>query len=94
MRSSLLKIFNVLEPSSIENLVLIDQAGISPAAAQEVACKKWHAEGRNRFERDDKKTIPPCVYYSLSSYGRTLAPVVEMIFNWGRSHLKRLAARR
>src|SRR6267378_3163528 len=25
-------------------------------------------------ERDDKKTIPPCVYYSLSSYGRTLAP--------------------
>src|SRR5882672_10857213 len=24
-------------------------------------------------KRDDKKTIPPCVYYSLSSYGRTLA---------------------
>src|SRR5882757_8171793 len=45
-------------------------------------------------ERDDKKTIPPCVYYSLSSYGRTLAPVVEMMCNWGRSHLKRLSARR
>jgi len=41
-------------------------------------------------ERDDKKTIPPCVYYSLSSYGRTLAPVVETMCNWGRSHLKRL----
>ena len=46
------------------------------------------------LERDDKKMIPPCVYYSLSSYGRTLAPVVEMMCNWGRSHLKRLSARR
>jgi hypothetical protein len=24
-------------------------------------------------ERGDKKTIPPCVYYSISAYGRTLA---------------------
>ena len=45
-------------------------------------------------KRDDKKTIPPCVYYSLSPYGRTLAPVVQMMCNWGRSHLKRLSARR
>src|SRR5207247_11099821 len=45
-------------------------------------------------ERDDKKTIPPCVYYSLSSYGRTLGPVVQMMCNWGRAHLKRLSARR
>jgi DNA-binding HxlR family transcriptional regulator len=42
-------------------------------------------------KRNDKKTIPPCVYYSLSSYGRTLGPVVQMMCNWGRSHLKRLA---
>jgi DNA-binding HxlR family transcriptional regulator len=45
-------------------------------------------------EREDKKTIPPCVYYSLSAYGRTLSPVVEMMCNWGRSHLKRLSAKR
>jgi DNA-binding HxlR family transcriptional regulator len=44
-------------------------------------------------ERDDKRTVPPCVYYSLSSYGRTLAPVVEIMCNWGCSHLKRAAAR-
>jgi DNA-binding HxlR family transcriptional regulator len=42
-------------------------------------------------KRDDKKTIPPRVYYSLSSYGRTLGPVVQMMCSWGRSHLKRLA---
>ena len=45
-------------------------------------------------KRDDKKTIPPCVYYSLSPYGRTLGPVVQMMCDWGRSHLKRSAARR
>jgi DNA-binding HxlR family transcriptional regulator len=45
-------------------------------------------------KRDDKKTIPPCVYYSLSSYGRTLGPVVQMMCDWGRSHLKRLSAKR
>jgi len=45
-------------------------------------------------QRDDKKTIPPCVYYSISPYGRTLAPVVEAMCNWGRAHLKRLSARR
>ena len=45
-------------------------------------------------KRDDKKTIPPCVYYSLSAYGKTLGPVVQMMCNWGRSHLKRSAARR
>jgi DNA-binding HxlR family transcriptional regulator len=45
-------------------------------------------------ERDDKRTIPPCVYYSISAYGRTLAPVVEAMCSWGRAHLKRLSARR
>ena len=44
--------------------------------------------------RDDKRTIPPCVYYSISAYGRTLAPVVEVMCKWGRAHLKRLSAGR
>jgi len=44
-------------------------------------------------KRDDKKTIPPCAYYTLSPYGRTLGPVVEMMCSWGRLHLKRPSAR-
>jgi DNA-binding HxlR family transcriptional regulator len=43
--------------------------------------------------RHDKKTIPPCVYYSLSPYGRTLEPVVQIMCNWGRRHLKRMSPR-
>src|ERR1700693_4588419 len=32
-------------------------------------------------KRDDKKTIPPCVYYSLSSYGKTLGAATHAFTN-------------
>jgi DNA-binding HxlR family transcriptional regulator len=40
------------------------------------------------IERDDRGTIPPCVYYSISAYGMTLAPVIEAMCIWGRKHIK------
>src|ERR1700739_1680057 len=40
--------------------------------------------------RHDKKTIPPCVYYSISRYGETIAPVLEQMCAWGRVHLARM----
>ena len=39
--------------------------------------------------RYQEATVPPCVRYSLSEYGWTLAPVLEVICAWGRSHLNR-----
>jgi len=42
--------------------------------------------------RHDEKTVPPCVRYSISEYGMTLAPVLEEICVWGRKHLERLGA--
>ncbi|PYU54556.1 MAG: hypothetical protein DMG55_31130 [Acidobacteria bacterium] len=41
-----------------------------------------------------RKRFRPCVDYSLSPYGRTLGPVVQMMCNWGRSHLQYLSAKR
>ena len=38
--------------------------------------------------RRRKATVPPCVHYSISKYGLTLLPVLEMICAWGRNHLK------
>jgi DNA-binding HxlR family transcriptional regulator len=38
--------------------------------------------------RDEKRTVPPCVHYSISEYGWTLVPVLEVICAWGRNHLK------
>jgi DNA-binding HxlR family transcriptional regulator len=41
--------------------------------------------------RRQEKTVPPCVRYSISKYGMTLAPVLETICMWGRNHLRLLA---
>jgi DNA-binding HxlR family transcriptional regulator len=39
--------------------------------------------------RTQKSSLPPCVHYSISKYGMSLLPVLEVICDWGRSHLKR-----
>jgi DNA-binding HxlR family transcriptional regulator len=38
--------------------------------------------------RRQAKTVPPCVRYSISDYGMTLAPVLETICSWGRKHIQ------
>lgn len=41
------------------------------------------------IDRHDAGTVPPCVHYSVSAYGQTLAPVLEALCEWGRVHLSR-----
>jgi DNA-binding HxlR family transcriptional regulator len=36
--------------------------------------------------------VPPKVEYSLTSYGRTLRPITDLMCAWGEKHVKRLAA--
>ena len=44
--------------------------------------------------RRQEKVVPPCVRYSISDYGLTLVPVLEVICAWGRRHLQRTARRK
>ena len=44
------------------------------------------------IERHDAGTVPPCVHYSISEYGRTLGPVLGALCDWGRTHMARNAA--
>jgi DNA-binding HxlR family transcriptional regulator len=39
--------------------------------------------------RKDFGEIPPRVEYSLTDYGRTLAPLLDAIAAWGQTHLAR-----
>ena len=39
--------------------------------------------------RHEERRVPPCVRYSISAYGLTLTPVLEVICGWGRKHLRR-----
>jgi DNA-binding HxlR family transcriptional regulator len=41
------------------------------------------------LSRDVERTVPPVVRYSISRYGMTLLPVLEMVCAWGRLHLTR-----
>jgi DNA-binding HxlR family transcriptional regulator len=41
------------------------------------------------LDRHDAQTVPPCVHYSISEYGMTLAPVLETLCGWGRKHMER-----
>jgi len=38
--------------------------------------------------RRQERSIPPCVWYSISDYGMTLVPVLEIICAWGRRHIR------
>ena len=41
------------------------------------------------IERHDAGTVPPCVHYSISEYGKTLGPVLAALCSWGRTHMAR-----
>ncbi|HEY6448773.1 MAG TPA: helix-turn-helix domain-containing protein [Acidobacteriaceae bacterium] len=42
--------------------------------------------------RHQESAMPPRVRYSISRYGRTLLPVLEVICAWGRNHLRHAPA--
>ena len=46
------------------------------------------------LDRHDAQTVPPCVHYSISEYGMTLAPVLASLCDWGRKHMERKAVNR
>ena len=41
------------------------------------------------LQRHQEPDSPPRVRYSLTPYGMTLMPVLEVLCTWGREHLKR-----
>ena len=46
------------------------------------------------IDRHDAATVPPCVHYSISEYGRTLGPVLQTLCDWGRIHMQTRTHRR
>ena len=44
------------------------------------------------IDRHDAGTVPPCVHYSISEYGKTLGPVLWALCDWGRKHMERAAS--
>lgn len=38
--------------------------------------------------------VPPKVEYSLTEYGRTLAPILDLMHEWGARHVKHMETKR
>ena len=45
--------------------------------------------GAGILERHQEQGLPLRVRYSLTPYGRTLVPVLDVLCSWGREHLRR-----
>lgn len=50
-------------------------------------------EKDNIIKRKIYPQIPPKVEYSLSKYGKTIYPILELMAEWGDKHQKTLVAR-
>ena len=46
------------------------------------------------IERRQQKMLPPVVHYSISKYGLTMVPAMELICLWGRKHIARTSPRK
>lgn len=44
----------------------------------------------NIIHKEVYQEIPPKVEYSLTEYGKSLIPVMEMLFKWGQEHLDKI----
>jgi DNA-binding HxlR family transcriptional regulator len=50
-----------------------------------------HLEGKKVIVRKAYAEVPPKVEYSLSEIGKSLSPVIDSIFDWGKSYAKTLS---
>lgn len=44
----------------------------------------------NIIHKEVYQEIPPKVEYSLTEYGKSLIPIMEMLFKWGQEHLDKI----
>ncbi len=38
--------------------------------------------------------VPPKVEYSLTDYGQTLRPIIKIMCEWGKTHIKRIKVKK
>ena len=41
------------------------------------------------LHRNQEQGLPLRVHYSITAYGMTLVPVLDVLCSWGREHLRR-----
>jgi DNA-binding HxlR family transcriptional regulator len=64
---------------------------LAPSASQKVLVQQLREmEAHGLVEREIFRQVPPRVDYSLTTLGRSLAPIVASLCEWGRRHATEL----
>lgn len=63
-----------------------------PAISQKVLTKQLRElEDDGVIKREVYAEVPPRVEYSLTTFGKTLVPILESLEQWGNQYLKKLS---
>lgn len=76
----------------------INQAGIvrynklrgelQPIAHKTLSTQLKELEASNLIHREQYNEVPPRVEYSLTEEGKTMIPILELLYQWGEEHMK------
>ncbi|MEM6614357.1 MAG: helix-turn-helix domain-containing protein [Cyanobacteria bacterium P01_C01_bin.72] len=66
---------------------------LMPEVTQRMLTKQLRElEADNLISRKVYADVPPKVEYSITEYGRTLAPIIHALKEWGLQHLAKIKA--
>ncbi|AGK97545.1 MULTISPECIES: winged helix-turn-helix transcriptional regulator [Clostridium] len=61
---------------------------LQPIAHKTLSKQLKELENSNLIHREQYNEIPPKVEYSLTEEGKTLIPILNLMFQWGEKHIK------
>lgn len=61
---------------------------LKPIAHKTLSKQLKELEANNLIHREQYNEIPPKVEYSLTEEGSTLIPILELMYQWGKKHIK------
>ncbi len=62
---------------------------LEPIAHKTLSEQLKELEGSNLIHREQYNEIPPKVEYSLTEDGKTLVPILKLMYQWGEEHISR-----
>jgi DNA-binding HxlR family transcriptional regulator len=61
---------------------------LHPIAHKTLSAQLKELETDELIHREQYNEVPPRVEYSLTEEGRTLIPILDLMYQWGKEHMK------
>lgn len=63
------------------------KAKLHPIAHKTLSKQLKELEASRLIHREQYNEVPPKVEYSLTNEGKTLVPILELMYDWGEKHI-------